>query len=151
MTREILLTQGKVTLVDDCDFEYLSQWKWTYGNRGYVFRKEYPDKKQNTIWMHRIIMSTPDGMQTDHINGDRLDNRRCNLRLASNIQTGQNQKKRRIGQSGYRGVTLNKSTFKWQAQIQVWGKKIYLGLYDTREEAFHAYQEASTKHRGEFA
>jgi len=84
--KEIPLTQGKVALVDAEDYDMLMKWKWFAHKDGNVFyatfslKKDPVTKKRSKLWMHRVIMQTPDGMQTDHINGDGLDNRRKNLR-----------------------------------------------------------------------
>lgn len=92
----------------------------------------------------------PDG-QVDHINGDRGDNRACNLRLATNRQNQQNQKKRSDNSSGLKGVSWNSARRKWIAQIKVAGEKKYLGGFDTAAEAHSAYVSAANAAFGEFA
>lgn len=91
MTKEIQLTQGKVTLVDDEDYEWLSQWKWCAkdGRNGnfYAFRAS----KNKSTYMHRLILDTPKGKVTDHINGNGLDNRRINLRICSYRENSHNK------------------------------------------------------------
>jgi len=91
--KEIQLTQNKVALVDDEDFEYLNQFKWCAAKLSGIFyavRNAPRDGKRYMYFMHRVIMQTPDGMQTDHKSGETLDNRRCNLRVCSVMQNGHN-------------------------------------------------------------
>jgi hypothetical protein len=147
MTKTIALTRGLVTLVDDEDFEWLSTMKWhaaTHGSRG----QWSAGAGHRTIRMHRLIMSAPVGMQVDHINGDPLDNRRCNLRLCTRRQ---NQGNRRSVSNclGVKGVTLLRGAF--VAAIRVHGKLKYLGAYKTKEDAARAYDRAAVQEFGTFA
>lgn len=145
--RKIQLTQEKFTLVDDEDYESLMQWKWYYNN-GYAVRKI----KGKQTFMHRVVSKTPRGMHTDHINGNTLDNRKKNLRSCKNSQNRMNQKKRvKPASSIYKGVTFHKAMNKWQSQIQIDGKSVYLGIYSTQGEAAIAYNIGAVKHHGEFA
>ena len=147
---KIQLTQGKTALVDEDDFEWLSKFKWHF-NHGYALRKSSrSDGKRHTIWMHREVMKTPDGMYTDHKNGIRFDNRKSNLRVCTHSENIRNKCKQSNNTSGLKGVAWHKVTKKWQVQIQVQGKSIYLGLFATKELAYQAYCEASTKYHGEF-
>src|SRR5688572_24444050 len=101
----IPLTQGKFAKVDDADYECLSQWKWMVTHYGYACRFLQKDKKKRVIWMHRVINNTPDGMLTDHVNHDTLDNRRENLRTATHAYNNHNSRKRVDGvTSSYKGV-----------------------------------------------
>ena len=82
MSKEIPLTQGKVAIVDDTDFDWLNQWKWYVLNkrpRYYAARSVGPRGKQTRIYMHRFILDPVSGMEPDHINGNGLDNRRANI------------------------------------------------------------------------
>lgn len=155
MTKELILSQGKVALVDDEDYEWLNQWKWyaLVNNRGtfYAVRSEYGPQKRKTIILHRVILIAPVGMHVDHINGDGLDNRRCNLRLSTNSENLSNRTRTKKNTSGFKGVYWYKSNKKWTAQICVNFRKIYLGMYDDPKEAAHAYDKAAIEHFGEFA
>lgn len=157
ITREIQLTTGEITLIDDSDYEVLSQWKWRKTNYGYAGRMKHisggwraGNKKVKLILMHRLIMDVPEDMQTDHINGDRLDNRRSNLRIVTQLQNAQNSRKM-ASKNPFMGTCLHKPTGKWQAQIRLWGKLTYLGLFESREAAAEIYKESARKNRGEFS
>lgn len=102
----------------------------------------------NKYLAHRVIMEMingpiPDGMQIDHINGVRDDNRQCNLRLASHSENMRNQKRRINNTTGYTGVDWFKRDGKYRAQIKTEGLTKYLGLFDTAEEAHQAYLAAA--------
>ena len=147
--KEIELTQGKVAIVDDEDFEYISQWKWCYtinqkSRSGYAIRRP-------GILMHRVINKTPPGMQTDHINGNGLDNRKENLRSCTRTQNKANVKMNRNNKSGYKGVSREKKRKTWRAHIRIGGKGRALGRFDILEEAARAYDRAAREKFGEFA
>lgn len=155
--RQIPLSKGKYALVDAADYEFLSQWGWRCFERGtfYVYRSGYAGyingkQKAKTIYMHRLILNAPDGMEVDHINGDGLCNIRSNLRLATKSQNNMNQRKTR-GVSRFKGVARHKQCQKWQAGIKINGKRINLGLFVTETEAALAYNEAAVRLHGEFA
>ena len=93
--KELPLTQGKAALVDDADFEWLSQWKWTAmraKDTWYAVRKPYVGKVRLTVMMHRQIANTKDGMHTDHRDGNGLNNQRTNLRSATPTQNQHNRR-----------------------------------------------------------
>ena len=155
--RTIQLTQGKVALVDDSDYEWLNQWKWlAHKERGtyYALRSVRIKGRLNrkVIRMHRLIMNTPDNMLTDHRNHDGLNNQRYNLRVAT---PGQNQHNRLSwGKSKFLGVGIVKTGInKGQitAQIHANGKKIHLGNFPTEEAAARVYDVNAKELFGEFA
>ena len=103
------------------------------------------------IYMHRVVMNTPDGMETDHISMNTLDNRRENLRQCTRAENSANKKKYSTNTSGYKGVTWHKAANKWRAQITINYKNHILGQFDKIEDAAKAYNEAAKNRLGEFA
>lgn len=150
--KEIKLTQNKVAMVDDDDFEYLNQFKWTYykSGHGYAGRR---GKNNESILMHRDIMNVLNKNNTliDHIDGNGLNNQKSNLRLANKSQNAFNRKKTSKNTSGYKGVTWSKYANSWFVSITVNKRKIYLGNFKVIEDAAKAYNEAALKYHGEFA
>jgi hypothetical protein len=150
--KEIPLTHGKVAIVDDEDYELLNQWKWHYGGGGgYAVRHNYKSSKQTRLFMHRVIMNTPEGMQTDHINGDRLDNRRENLRICTNAENMRNSKKHKNNTSGFKGVSRCKDCNRWRAYINCDNDRHNLGLFLNPVDAAYAYDTKAIELFGEFA
>src|SRR4051812_32510094 len=104
---KIRLAGGHITEVDDADFEWLNQWKWHLSTSGYATRTQYikgsgrKNQKNIIIRMHRLIMNCPEGLFVDHINGNKLNNRRANLRLATQTDNHQNRGKQNNNTSGY--------------------------------------------------
>ena len=141
MTREIILTQGKVALVDDEDYSTLSKYKWCAHKQKNTFYavRQIPDGngKQKQIKMHMEIAGTPKGLVTDHINGDGLDNRRVNLRIVTKRQNSQNRHHKKT--SKYPGVSFRADLQKWQAYIKIESHQKHLGYFDDEEAAYHAY------------
>ena len=156
--RRIALTKDQYAIVDPDDYYKLSEHKWFvsagihdkfYAARWGTSRK---GKRGKTIRMHRVVANTPDGLVCDHINGDRLDNRKANLRSATHLQNSWNRGKfDQSCSSKYKGVIFYKMRQKWGAQICVHGKRIFLGLYEDQTEAAKGYDSAAKKHFGEFA
>ena len=146
--KRIKLTQNKYALVDDKDFEKLSVYKWCFNN-GYAMRTQYlgggkKNQRQIKIYMHREIMNTPLGMDTDHINRNRLDNRQENLRVCTHSQNMANS----CNKTGIKGVYFEKRTGNWYAKIK---GNIHLGTFISKLEAGRAYNEGAKKYFGEFA
>lgn len=157
MTRTIELTRGQVTIVDSEDYNELNQYKWSANKMGktqhyYAVRKSpRAEGAQKTILMHREIMKVPNGMHTDHINHNPLDNRKANLRVCTNSQNQMNSKKQSNNTSGVTGVYWNKSAQKWQAGIMIEQKQIHLGFSRSLFEACCARKSAENKYFGKFA
>lgn len=157
--REIKLTRGAVTLVDDDDYDLLMQWKWFKHEGGYACRSYYPRNESGKrlfvgIKMHRIITKCPPNLQVDHINGDGLDNRKENLRVCTQHQNSLNKRKSNpeTSYSIYKGVTFRKDRKerRWNAQITRNNKRKHLGYFNTEIEAALAYNAAALKFEQEF-
>ena len=143
MAKEIFLTQNKIAIVDDCDYEYLNQFKWYAHNEGHTFyarRKVWKDGKGKTFYMHTAILGKREGYECDHINGDGLDNRRSNLRFVTRRQNTQNI--HIFKTSLYPGVYWNKEHKKWRARLQVGNKCIHAGYFDNEYKAYLTYCKA---------
>lgn len=148
--RRIPLTQGKYAIVDNEDFTKLSKYSWHY-NKGYARCAISQDGKQKIERMHSFLMKTPKGMDTDHINGNKLDNRKSNLRICTRSQNKINQGLSRNNTSGFIGVHWHRPLKKWRAQISILNKKKHIGVFKTKEEAAKAYNDVAYKNFGEFA
>jgi hypothetical protein len=150
--KTINLTQNKVILVDDEDYDFLNQWKW-YFNNGYAIRLiwNHKSKKIEHIYMHRVILNTGIGMDTDHLNHNGLDNRKANLRVATRSQNQANRVISKNNTSGYKGVIWNKQKNKWQAQIKINRKLKVLGFYQSSKNAALAYNIATVGYFGKFS
>lgn len=148
--KKIPLTQDKFALVDDEDYEYLNQWKWCATknrNTFYAVRTIRQNGKKITIRMHRVLTKQMSFQnQTDHINRNGLDNRRKNLRDATNKENAENQQLRKDNSSGYKGVVWRKDRLKWHARIQHNNKFIHLGLFNKIEDAVKARKKAENKY-----
>lgn len=151
MPQHIPLTRGLSALVSDADYAWLSRWKWMVVGAGYAGRFEGPKASRRLVYMHRAILNAQSGEQVDHLNGDRLDNRRDNLRLVSNTQNQQNKKKPSHNVSGYKGVCWHKGIGKWHARITVNGQRIHLGYFREVQTAARLYDAAARFFFGEYA
>lgn len=152
--KTIPLTKGYEAVVDDEDYNFLMQWKWhaLVSSRGvYAERCTRPKGQKCThIMMHRVINKTPEGMDTDHENGNTLDNRRCNLRSATRSQNMSNRKPNIRGSSKYKGVIWHKQHRKWIVSIQSNKKRYHVGLFTDEIEAAKAYSEKAAELFGDF-
>lgn len=154
----IQLTQNQQALVDDEDFERLSKYKWHFNKKNYARTNIYDKdlKKETSIGMHQMIMNTPKGMVTDHINGNGLDNRKENLRICTQANNLANKSKQSNGfTSIYKGVRMRTDRpgnwRKWTAAVKKGITRIHAGSFYTEIEAAKAYDEVAKKIHGEFA
>src|ERR1700724_2888801 len=164
---KIVTRRGEVILVSECDADYVSQVAWYCNVYGYAVHelklhdgvnKTTGRKNKKTIYMHRVIMEMmllrplEQGELVDHIDGDALNNCRCNLRIATRLQNRLNSKKRTdVTSSKYKGVEWYKSIGRWIARITVNKKQLSLGTFSNEEDAASAYNEAAIRYFGEYA
>jgi len=149
--KEIRLTQGKVALVDDVDFEEISKYKWYPLNSQLNHVCAFTCIKNKVNYMHRMIINAPIGTMVDHINGNPLDNQRANLRLCTNAQNQQNRKTKGKGKSDFRGLSFRKKWNTWEIHVRVNGRQTYIGSSKNEIEAAKLYDIAAIKFHGEYA
>lgn len=156
----ITLTKGYVAVIDAADVPLVEGYSWyakcEYRRDGSL-RAAYAHRATSKrdgptlmVSLHRQLMDPPDEMQVDHIDADGLNNRRENMRLATHQQNMQNHRKHRNNKSGVKGVCWHIHGKKWNASIQVNGKKKSLGYFGCIQAAAAAYAAASEKHHGDF-
>ncbi len=149
--------KGFFTLVDDEDYEELIKRTWSvhFGNTGKKYTASYYKfgGKQKMLVMHRVVMglSHGDKRQVDHISGNTLDNRKCNLRLCTGTQNGYNNKIQKNNTSGYKGVSWDKKNKKWKAKVCSCGKEFFLGRFNNKISAANEYNKKAIELHGEFA
>jgi len=144
--KRIPLTDGAYAYVDAADYEWLSQYNWRLQN-GYAARRE----KTKTSYMHREIMKPPKGWMVDHMNHNKLDNCRVNLRVCTRQQNTHNNIKHVRSSSEFKGVGYSKERDKWFAKIYFEGRRIWLGYFTDELEAAHVYDRKAVELFGEFA
>lgn len=149
-TSIVELTQGQWTILDTEDWEKIKEMKWFAKldvklNGYYAHHTTKRDSlgNQKTIRMHRLIVGTDLGDVIDHINGDTLDNRKCNLRMDLEKRNNQNYRKPSNNTSGFKGVYWFKRTNQWKSQISCNNIKMHLGLFDDINKAIEVYDMAA--------
>lgn len=142
--------------VDDEDHEMLSGFKWRLDKYGYArtttrafSERDRKRGSQSYALIHSSVRWTPKGMQIDHINGDKLDNRRKNLRVCTPQQNCFNRTS--YGKSRYKGVSWHQSASKWQVYIQKDGVAKYVGVFKDEKEAARAYDNEAKRLFGDYA
>jgi hypothetical protein len=145
--KEIELTQGFKTTVDDEDYERLNKRKWHLQREkcGLLYAVS-----SDRVLMHRLILNPPGHFEIDHRDGNGLNNYRSNLRRCTHRQNICNRKVQKHS-SLFKGVIWCPRLGKWRAEIRVWGKKIHLGLFTSETEASESYNKAAKSYQGEFA
>lgn len=146
--KEIPLTQGKVALVDDEDFDFLNQWKWyAHKQKSGRFYAERAGKDCTNIFMHRVIMQISPYHITDHKDGNGLNNQKSNLRECTYPQNAQNSRLNK----GNKGVYYNERDKLWIARLQCNGDRKYIKSSKKKEVALAAYDSAAKFYFGDFA
>lgn len=146
----IPLTGGREAIADAADLHLIGPHAWYAhgsGRHWYASRQ----KGRQTIRLHNVISPPPPGLVVDHINGDTLDNRRCNLRHVTFHGNTMSQRRPAGNTSGYKGVARHKASEKWAAYIRVEHKRIHLGLFSDIVEAAMAYDNAAVAAFGDLA
>jgi len=148
-------------LVDDGDFAELSKHKWSTTKNGNAFyaKRSFGKQPRKAILMHRVVMDAPKGQETDHQNGNGLDNRRINLRLCTHSQNIRNSRKQRDTISIYKGVSNHKGKVyngkryaeNWEVRIGYNKKRVHIGNFDSEIEAAKAYDKKAVELFGSFA
>lgn len=154
--KEILLTQNKIALVDDDDYDKINRYKWCAnfdGNKWYALRSIRKSTHKTAISMQRELLGLEfgDDSECDHKNGNGLDNQKYNLRICSHAENCRNRKLRIGCTSKFKGVYWNKQCKKWHSRIQYNFKTIHLGYFNSEIEAAAVYDNAAIKYHGEFA
>lgn len=145
---KIMIVQGNEVMVDDDIYAWAKHFKWQVGNKGHIFIQQH----RQYIWLHRVIMDTPEDLLCDHIDRNTFNNLRSNLRNCTHSQNSMN-KTSLPNRLGYRGVGKDerRKSKPYRAYIQAGGKRKSLGTYATAEEAAKAYDEGAKEVHGEFA
>jgi hypothetical protein len=151
--KQIQLSQGKVALVDDADFEWLNQWKWHViwdGFNWYAARNIRKGKQRQTIGMHNVILKTTRGIIGDHKDHNGLNNQRQNLRICTNQQNAFNSRPKG-GSSQYKGVSWHTRDKFWYARIRYNGRLLHLGRFNNEICAAKAYDRKAKELFNDFA
>lgn len=149
--REIIASNGQIIIVDPDDYENLVKYNWHVKTNGYAVMN-YGGSLRLQKLMHRVILNLTDkSIFADHINRNKLDNRKINLRTANHKQNGANRSAQKGGTSKYLGVSWFKRDKKWISHIKINGKNKHLGVFLNEEEAAMAYNKAAAQQYGEYA
>ncbi len=149
-----ILKSDLFAIVDDCDFESMSQFKWYLHTGGYAVRNvEIENIGRKVLLMHRSICSLDYGDRrvVDHINGNKLDNRKINLRVCHRMENARNQILKCTNTSGYKGVSFVPSRNSYIAYITANNKRKTIGYFKTPELAHEAYKTFAQQYHGSFA
>lgn len=145
------LTNGGHTKLDDRDFEWANQWKWQQNKDGYAIRSGYARYQSGRyIYLHRELLTISETKKHgDHINHNRLDNRRKNLRVCTYQQNNANKSKQKNNTSGFTGVTKSRNT--WKAFTYFNNQRIHIIQTTDKEEAAYIRDQFVLQLFGNFA
>ena len=150
--KEINITQGKKVLVDDADYAWLSLTPWYYAGPGYAARDFTRNKEKISVYMHRLLLNVTDDKEVDHIDGNRLNNTRANLRICSRAENASNIKKRDNASSKYKGVYWDNSRQQYRVSVNsITYGEYYVGAFYSEDEAGLAYNIVAKSLHGDFA
>lgn len=150
MPKRLPLSKGRYALVDDADFDTLTQFRWHITGAGYAAGFVRVNGTRLRVYLHRYLLDAQPGQIVDHIDGDPLNNTRANLRLVTRAQNQWNRKAQQNA-SGYKGVSWHRLNRKYYARIQVHNRRYFLGYFETAQEAADAYDAAAQQLHGEHA
>lgn len=141
-----------LSIIDDDDYDLIAKYSWSIDSNGYARHNLYiQNQKYKRITIHRLVMNAKINQQIDHINGNKLDNRKHNLRFCDKYQNAMNCKIHKHNTSGYKGVCWHKQSKKWRAYIVINDKQLSLGLFNNKKQAANAYNKKAKELFGEFA
>lgn len=158
--KKITLSKGKYktfAIIDDEDFERVNLYSWSVDFSRSVHTAyaetniKKPNGKKTTLYLHRLILNPGPNLEVDHINGNGLDNRKENLRVATRNENARNLPKQKRNTSGFKGVDWHKPTQKWRAKLSHNSKTIHLGLFDNPRHAAICYDLWALFFYGEYA
>lgn len=147
----IIEVNGREMLIDEDDYNFVKSLNLSIETKGYCQMRKQVNLKRKAYQLHRILMNAPHNMEVDHINGNKLDNRKCNLRIVSHSENCKNMPKFKSNTSGYKGVTFRKDSNNWEAYISNNKRKIYIGTFNCPTVAWFAYVRAARELHEEFA
>ena len=148
ITKIFFFNTDNYTIIDTEDYPVVREYCWHENDNGYA---RGGVSRSKHLYLHQLIIGAQDERVTDHINRNKLDNRKCNLRKCSSIDNSKNTTISTNNTSGTTGVYYNKSRRKWYTEIRVNGKYIYLGCYAEKQEAVDIRTQAELQYLGEFA
>ncbi|AFM40318.1 AP2 domain-containing protein [Desulfosporosinus acidiphilus SJ4] len=140
-------SNGTELLIDSEEGKRVKSYNWFLNEKGYAWAKINGQR----IRLHRFLINAPADLQVDHINNIKVDNRKSNLRLATNKENRRNEGLRKSNSTGAKGVNFDKRRKKYRAYITVDGRYIHLGYYSTIEKASIAYDHSAEQYFDEFA
>lgn len=146
--KTISLGNGGCMKVSPLDYEWINKYKWSVTESGYAYRGYQDGSIYKRVYLHKEMLSPGYGYYGDHINGDKLDNRRTNLRIVNNQQNSWNAGKRT---GNYKGISWDASRNKWQVGINIDGKRHAIGRFTSEEEAARVYDDTAISVYGQYA